>query len=159
MRHRKALFASLCIVLSSALSGAGCQDCDTTVGDPVDFDEGSTSPDRLHYESTPVDGEWLHFPPGRSYALEHDLRAGSINVKSYVTFPDNDGAGKNPSSFAESAGNQVIYEPAKASDARHIVIRNDTCAEYFVRVVADVTPDTGMTSVAGSPGASGASGS
>jgi hypothetical protein len=160
MRHMRALIASFSIVLGSAVAGAGCQDCNTSATEAVNFDQGITTADRLHYESSPSTGEWLHFPAGRAYDLKHNLRPGSYDVHSYVTFPDSHGQGNNPSNFAEAAGNQVIFEPEKAEPGT-IRVRNDTCAEFYVRVVADVILDAGLAGaggMSGGPGTSGAAG-
>ena len=78
---------------------------------------------------------------------------GSLVVQSYVAFPDDKDSGKRPSSYAEAAGNQVVFEQ-KQEDPTHIHVRNDTCAEFFVRIVADVTPTNGLASMGGGGGVS-----
>jgi hypothetical protein len=151
MRFWNTALASFGLMMALLATGPGCQDCDTA-GVAVKFSQGTTSADRTHYESSAVDGEWLHFPPGRRYLLRHNLRPGALTVQSYVAFPDDQDSGKSPSSYAESAGNQVVFETDKVPP-QTIQVRNDTCAEFFVRVVADVAPTNGLESVGGNGGA------
>jgi hypothetical protein len=158
MRLSKAPLASLALLAGLWLPLTGCQDCDTTGQTPIDYTQGTTNASRTHYESSPVHGEWLHFPAGRVYVLETNMVDGSLSVQSWVAFPDDHDSGKNPASYTEAAGNQVIIEDG---DQRHIKIRNDTCAEFFVRIVANVAPTNGLASMGGGSagGAGGASAS
>lgn len=152
MRFWNSALSSLGVLAALVAAGPGCQDCDTS-GVEVKFSQGTTSADRTHYESSPVDGEWLHFPPGRRYQLRHNLREGFLTVQSYVAFPDDRDSGKSPTSYAEAAGNQVVFETEDVPPDV-IQVRNDTCAEFFVRVVADVVPTSGLESIGGAGGAS-----
>ncbi len=144
-------------VVLFGLQTPACQNCDTS-GDPIDYTEGITDPTRTSYESTPLNGEWLHFPPGRTYDLRHNLRDdpnGPLLVQSYVSFKSrlSEGAGsttENPNNFSESAGNQVVYESTEKPQT--IRVRNDTCADFYVRIVAMVAPGTGLQSLGGAGG-------
>lgn len=129
-------------VLGLALWAGGCGACDTTSQRPIVFSEGiTTNADPLWiYESTAVNDDWLHFPPGRTYDLEHGLPGTPQSWKADVSFKNRlepaagSGTTEDPNNAAPAAGNQVVVD---AKWGPNIVrIRNDTCADVFVRFVA-----------------------
>jgi hypothetical protein len=142
----------------------GCQQCDTTGQDPILFTEGITDPTRTTYETTPINGTWLHFPPGRIFDLRHNLRGPVLAPLSYVSFkarltPDedeDDTSMDNPNNFSESAGNQVVFEEPDEDKEHTIRVRNDTCSEFYIRIVATTAPGAGQMSLGGAAGAGGA---
>jgi len=107
--------------------------CGTTCdreGDHEDipFEGGSVNASGTVYETSDWTGPLLHFPAGRRYLLDvHGLRSRPELVNTYVAFEE------RPDNLSESAGNQVVIE---AVDTEVVVVRNDTCAEFFLRVVA-----------------------
>ncbi len=155
-----ALIALFCVQVPA------CQQCDTTGQDPILFTEGITDPTGMTYESTPINGEWLHFPPGRVYRLRHQLRYGVVSLQSFVSFKarltdEGSGSNENPNNFSESAGNQVVFE--EICIPQTIQIRNDTCSEFYVRIVATAAPGADLQSFCsggdgGDGGAGGAGG-
>jgi hypothetical protein len=127
-----------------ALAGVialGCSPpCETSDADPVRFEGGKT--EAGIYETSPWEGPYLHFPGGRRYQLIHDLGTTPPIVMSYVSpskhpFKDNNAS--------ENAGNQGVIELV---NSEMIQIRNDTCAEFYLRVVAysaGTVTDAGIT--------------
>lgn len=81
------------------------------------------------YESAPVNGPYLDFPGGRTYRFVHRL-GGVPTPTAYFSFDE------YPSSagFVEASGNQATFT---AVTAEYIDVRNDTCSDVRIRVVAD----------------------
>lgn len=126
--------ALLCLALTS-----GCgNDCETDdPEDPVTFDGGNHI-GTTTYETSSWEGPFLHFPPGRRLIVRHGLGA-PPEVKSYLSFSEK---GLNDANnVAESAGNQLVIEVVNADVVQ---VRNDSCAEFYVRLVATITPDAGV---------------
>ncbi len=119
--------------MSSALGG--CGSCERTGYDAIDFSEGSVVGDV--YQTSPPDGLWLHFPAGRRFRFQHGL--GVVpEVSAYVAMnerpmPSGARPPESVGNVSEAAGNEVIIE---RQDANVVQVRNDTCAEYYLRVVA-----------------------
>ena len=86
----------------------------------------------------------LHFPQGRIYRIEHGLGTSPVTVDIFLSFceqPLSEGCGTDstqPSNVAPTAGNQALIE---VWDEEVLEIRNDTCAEFYLRVVALADPD------------------
>ena len=119
---------------------------------------GSANESRTIYQSGEVDEEMLHFPQGRIYDFEHGLGARPVSVDIFLSFSeqltesgDTDNKTR-PNNVAPSAGNQAVIE---LWDEEIIRVRNDTCAEFYLRIVATADPDD----VEENLGASGAAGS
>lgn len=135
------------VALFCSLLASGCaHDCKTDdADDPVRYDGGTNAADV--YETSGWDGPFLHFPPGRRYVLLHGLGQTPADVAVYLSFssrgldPD---AGTN---MAPSAGNQAVIESVTASEIR---VRNDSCAEFYLRVVAS-SPTGDAGTEAGTP--------
>jgi hypothetical protein len=71
----------------------------------------------------------LDFPPGRRYELVHRLRGSPTHIGAFVSFePTALATGNN---IAQAAGNQAVIERA---DESVVWVRNDTCADLFLRV-------------------------
>ncbi len=119
-----------------ALTDLSCShDCKQSGSDPIEFRGGTVDATGTFYESSPWDGQFLHFPAGRRYRLFHNLGARPIDVNTYLSFAESAlGTGHNVS---ESAGNQAVIE---AVTAEHVEVRNDTCAEFWLRVTAQSPP-------------------
>ena len=120
--------ALLCSVFAS-----GCaNDCKTDDSEVEVRYDGGTHTGNV-YETSGWDGPFLHFPPGRKYVLVHGLGSAPADVQIYLAFsskgldPD---AGTN---LAPSAGNQAVIESVTASE---IQVRNDSCSDFYLRVVA-----------------------
>jgi hypothetical protein len=130
---RSAAIASF-VAASLGLACAGGQ-CDRDGQTPQTFRDGHTNAARTFYESSSSEGPFLFFPSGRTYRFVHGLSEQPAVFGAFLAFsesPLEDGSG-----FAHAAGNEVIYE--RIGDD-FVEIRNDTCAELFVRLWASVAP-------------------
>lgn len=142
------------LLLLLALLQFGCGACDTTNQEPIVYREGiTTQSDNLWiYESTAVNDDWLHFPAGRIFDLVHGLPgtpqrwSADVSFKSRLEPEEGSGSTQDPNNAARAAGNQVVVDAKWGPDI--VRIRNDTCAEVFVRFEASflvgdaVVPDT-----------------
>lgn len=146
-------FAALAGSASPALTG--CSGCDTSGQSPVRYEDGQVSADGRIYETTPIDAELLHFPPGRIYDLVHGLGEAPLSVHGYVSLgsrltPDGDPYDpERPNNVTETAGNQLVIE---RWDDQIVRVRNDTCAEWWVRVVAIGSAPDAASAAAGAGG-------
>jgi hypothetical protein len=120
------------VVLGALLTLPACGTCDTDGQTPVRYTEGTTNADTTRYETNPIDGRYLDFPAGRVYDLAHDLNQTPSVVLSYLSFSAEPTSGHGD--FAESAGNQVVVERV---DDEVVRVRNDTCADMYLRVVLE----------------------
>jgi len=121
---------------------SGCDtSCDAGESAPIPWAEGRTtvteSGSRI-YESTPLDGTWLHFPSGRRFSFAHGLGTEYLDVESYLSFRPRPFAEPNedPGSMVAASGNLVVISE---SSAEVVTVRNDTCENdyyLFVRIVA-----------------------
>lgn len=113
---------------------AACQPCDPSSDRPPEpFEGGVSDPEAGVYESSAVGGSYLPFGPGQSYSFAHGLGTTPRGLSAFLSIsacPLCEGA--DVGFFASAAGNEVVWE---AADAEHVVVRNDTCADFFVRVV------------------------
>jgi hypothetical protein len=119
---------------------------------PTPYDGGNTNSASTVYETNAWDEPFVDFPAGRRVALRHRLGEIPVVIRSYLAFDDNpfpDDETK-PGFVAESAGNQVLIERV---DDEFIRVRNDTCEQFFLRLVATSDPELG----AAAGGAAGAS--
>jgi hypothetical protein len=98
---------------------------------------GTTSPDRTFYETNAWDGSFVDFPAGRRLALVHGLRETPIDLTSYLAFKARALPKGGKGFVSESAGNQVLIEGV---DEEVIRVRNDTCEDFFLRLVASTLP-------------------
>jgi hypothetical protein len=120
------------VALLCASASVGCSPpCQTADTDPVRVSEGNVDDSGTFYESAPWGGPYLYFPGGRRYQLEHHLKRTPTLVNTYLSFDQSGG------SSAESAGSQTVIDSV---DDEIIQIRNDTCAEFWLRVTAIAPP-------------------
>lgn len=147
-------FASAPALLMLAAIGGLCacssDACQRSGQEPQIYEEGRTTSDETFYETSGFDGTFLFFPSGRTYKLPHGLRSTPTDVGIYLAFvPNPREAG---SLIAPSAGNQGGIQ---AVDDRFVTVRNDSCAEFFVRVTATAagSPDSALNGPAADAGA------
>jgi hypothetical protein len=131
------------IGLLTLLCGACSGDiCDRNNDDaPVAFNAGLTSNSATLYMTTEADEPYLDFPSGKRYRLFHDLLHTPSLIVPYVSFsvtPLHDGSG-----FTISPGNQTVIT---AVTDQYIEVENDTCTDFYLRVVAS-TDDFGPAPV------------
>jgi hypothetical protein len=152
--------SALCLTSGTA-AGFGCSNCQTTGQDVLPYTEGIVNESGTIYQTSEVEGVMLHFPQGRTYALEHGLGVRPVTVDIYLSFRDRlskngDSTDKTrPNNVAPTAGNQAVIE---VWNDEVIQIRNDTCAEFYLRLVAMADPDdvARAASLSGAAGAAGA---
>lgn len=130
----------LCWLLLSvaSFSAVGCSStCDTggSSQDTVRFTGGHTDLTLSRYESNGFDEPFLVFPPGRRYEFPHGFGQVPTQLGIFLAFQETN------STFSLAAGNEALIE---AVDANVIRIRNDTCADFYVRVDAGVAPRGSM---------------
>lgn len=129
-----------------ALSVSGCGTCDTGGQKAIEFNGGNSYPAEGFYETSKPFGEYLHFPAGRRFDLMHGLGVAPVNVSGFLSFERNPGGESdddnadddNTGNFAAAAGNQLVVE---CIDDVRVRVRNDTCAEGYLRVVLEAKGD------------------
>jgi len=146
-----ALFVGFAVALTAPLT-SGCQghQCDGDFKD-MDFDDLSNPNlipehgdpvDRDTYETGPIRSPWLPFPHQRTYTihprgLEKRIIDEIIPYVSPVREPVEAGDVDN---FTVGSGN--IAELRLRFSDNAIVVHNDTCADYYLRVVVHAAPET-----------------
>jgi hypothetical protein len=125
------------VALALALAVAatlGCAPaCDTgEASEPQRFTGGTTK--NGIYETSGWSGGWLHFPGGKRYDLVHHLGFSPAVVDVSLSFSES-GVGDRvqADTAAKAAGNSG---EAEIVNDEYVRIKNDTCAEFWVRVVA-----------------------
>jgi hypothetical protein len=92
------------------------------------------------YQSSSWEGPWLHFPGGRRYLLAHRLGQVPASVTAYLSFKEYPGPEGNPDgepgNASQATGNMALIEQV---DAENIVVRNDSCSDFYLRVVAQAS--------------------
>jgi hypothetical protein len=107
----------------------GCSPpCETSTSEAVTYDGGTKA--NGVYESSAINGQYLHFPGGRRYALRHGLSTTPQVISIFVAFEEYPLKENN---FSPAAGNQAVIEVV---DSEIVQVRNDTCDDLYVRVVA-----------------------
>ncbi len=112
-----------------------CDDCDRDGGRTIRF-SGGISQNGV-YQSSSVWGPWLEFPGGRRYSLEHHLGRAPQRVTTYLSFsalPFDGGDEDGGANFTPGAGDATLVE---RMDQQSIIVRNGTCSDFFLRVVAE----------------------
>ncbi len=127
------MFSKATLYLTVTCVGApACLDnqCDQISDEPVRYTDGHTNESRTFYQSSTRNEPHLRFPAARHFHMEHGLRDTPVQVDVWVSF--------KPDGIPESkaAGDQAWV----TVDAKHIEIRNKTCADFFLRVEASAEP-------------------
>jgi hypothetical protein len=151
------IFAALAVGGSSTASTA-CSPCRVGGQDPVVFTDGMTNQSLTVYQTGGVGDEMLHFPQGRTYQLVHGLGTTPVSVDIFLSFrselsesADDREDRVEPNNVSPSAGNQAVIE---IWNDEIIQVRNDTCAEFYLRAVVIADPDlASMASIDGGAGA------
>ena len=155
---RRAGWAEALVALALSPGLAGCLNdigtafCDRSIegNPPVLYTEGTAS--EGIYRSSEPDGELLYFPGGMHYALEHKLGERPDYYHFYLSFSR---YGTSDDTLAASAGNQAEIVHV---DETRIVVRNGSCADYWLLAVAGLGSPGGVGGVGGVGGAGGAGG-
>ena len=128
------------VAMGSPACGPACDTTDN--GNPEQTFTGGavTGGEDPYYVSSDWMSGLLPFPGGKRYRLVHHLGFMPVNVSIYVSFAERD------TPVTPCAGNTCVIQ--EVSDDS-IVIKNDTCSEFWVRVVA-----SGGSPASGDAGAS-----
>ncbi len=111
--------------------------CDTSCAEkgqtPILYTEGTVErgDGQIVYSTTPFDGTWLHFPSERQFRLRHDLGTTEYTPVAYVALSPTPAASAEAGEFSHAAGNQAVFESLTETE---IVVRNATCAEFYLLV-------------------------
>jgi hypothetical protein len=132
------------VVFGSPACNPACNTTDTA--NPVERYEGGTvtGGSDPHYVSSDWDTGLLHFPGGKRYELVHHLGFTPAEVSIYVSFAEEN------EPVTECSGNTCVIQAVKDDT---ITIKNDTCSEFWVRVVAGVRLDSGDAGATADAGA------
>jgi hypothetical protein len=125
-------------VVAESSSGCAGDDCDNDTQTWGSCTQGELAGgDPCVWESGPVVGKpWLNFHGERTWVFDPSPWMGSrqpIDYEAYLSFdplPNPDGGG-----FANPAGNLAEYTLFQVGDAWKVSVTNDTCAQYYLRVV------------------------
>jgi hypothetical protein len=113
---------------------------------PKRYENGTTSADGTFYETNGWKDAFVNFPAGRRLALVHGLRDVPIELRSYLAFDAHPFPKSGEGFVAESAGNQVLIEDVTDEFIR---VRNDTCENFYLRMVASTAPGDGAGGAGG----------
>jgi hypothetical protein len=133
------------VVFGSPACGPACNTTDAA--NPAERYEGGavTGGQNPYYVSSDWAAGLLHFPGGKRYELVHHLGFKPAEVSVYVSF------GENDEPVTPCSGNTCVIQAVK-DDV--IIVKNDTCSEFWVRVVASGgSPTSGDAGVAADAGA------
>lgn len=131
------------LVLGATVPACLDNQCDQIDDSPTRYTGGHTNAARTVYESSTEGETYLRFPAARNFHLVHGLRDAPTAYDVWVSF-NQDGAPES-----KAAGDQAwVY----VTDD-YIGIRNKTCADVFLRVVAwTEAPEADTSSVQESGG-------
>ncbi len=90
------------------------------------------------WESNPIDGKWLPFPRQRSWVFEMRDLGQRTPYLPEVFISGNENPSAENGNFTLAGGN--LAEVSSVGPGR-MTVKNDTCADYFVRVVAHAPPN------------------
>lgn len=136
-----AAFSSRCFragLLPLAVGVAGCSnDCNRDGAATATRYEDGLNPSPGAYETSPAAGPYLNFSSGQRWELVHGLATvpvpdAFVSFQRCPTLATCDAADDETGGFARAAGNVVVFEELNEDV---VVVRNDTCADLFLRVV------------------------
>ncbi len=137
------------MALSDGLLGCdlGC-DKESSDDPPVPYTGGRVNAERTVYETNDWNADYVKFPAGRQILIEHGLE-GTPQVFTWLAFDNPPLAVGREGNTAESAGNQVIIQRV---DSEVVQVRNDTCQDFYLRLVAMVPGEFAPVPVQGGAG-------
>ena len=130
------------VVLASAVGALGCSpSCDTSDGENVPtVYEGGTAVNGFYF-STSAHGPLLEFPGGKRYDLYHHLGFEPIQVQLFWSLKEAgigwDVQTDDKSNLSPAAGNSALIQ---LKNDQYIRVKNDSCVEYWLLVVAAGDP-------------------
>lgn len=127
------------VVASLTLGSPGCygRNCDGGVATFGSTPDEGRMIDENTWESSPIDGDWLDYPRARTYSLTIPELGGRMPevIVPYLS------AAKNPratgANFTIGSGNLALLANASPN---HIDVINDSCSDYFLRLVVIAKP-------------------
>lgn len=114
------------LVIGAALPACLDNQCDQIDKSPTRYTGGHTNASRTVYQTSTEGETYLRFPAARNFHLVHGLRDAPVAYDVWVSFNQ---LGRPES---KAAGDQAWVYVEKD----YIGIRNKTCADVFLRVVA-----------------------
>jgi hypothetical protein len=132
--------AAFCLSLLLFAAGCSSENSCPEIEKSETVTTGVTDLESLTYVSAPWDGPLTDFPGRSSIAFVHGLGVVPDFWATYVSF-EQEGTGN--SDVTENVGDQG---EVTCVDENAIVVRNGTCSNFFVRVVAKRLGDTGVQS-------------
>ena len=128
-------------ILGLILVLVGCGQNSCSDGEERTITSGTTDLENLVYVSAPWDGTLDRFDAKDTLTFVHGLGVVPDLVTTYLSFKEE---GTGNSEVTENAGNQGEIQ---CVDANAIRIKNSTCADFFIRVVATRLGETGEQSI------------
>ncbi|HMA92167.1 MAG TPA: hypothetical protein VKP30_05745 [Polyangiaceae bacterium] len=125
------------LLLTLALMQSGCGTSCGRKEEPQPWADGITrevSGTRV-YESTPVDGLWLHFPSYRKFKFVHGFGTKDLSVEAYVSLAEDEPAKTGDATKVAIASSAEVL--ATFVDENTVVVENTTCENdyyLFVRI-------------------------
>lgn len=117
--------------------GRNCEGEYTTYG--IDAGQGELISDDM-WESSPTVGEWIHFPRQRGYAFDIRALGGRTPAAHHVYLS----AASRPNVPGPSQGNQTTgagnIALVQNIGPNRIDVVNDTCSDFYMRLVVWVPP-------------------
>ncbi len=148
-----ALFAPLplALLVLSTIPSAGCFDrsCEDT------FVERPAGSGRLldndTWESNPIDGEWLDYGPRRTIFFRWPEFGGRRPelLLPYISSSQTPLSPTNGDTFTLAGGDLATFTSLTADG---VFVRNNTCAQYYIRLVASAARSDDSVQDAGSDG-------
>jgi hypothetical protein len=127
-------------VVALAAWGVLAQGCtvNSCVGSKIVFERapGELIEGGRAWETSPVEGPWLAFPPQRSYELyvPFPRKVAVTEASAYVSVAEV----ANADQWVAASGNLAEFSQVGWDDGRNalkVIVHNDTCANYYVRLV------------------------
>jgi hypothetical protein len=118
-----------------ALPGCYGENCNGTAGSYGSKPGEGRMIDENTWESTPMEGKWLHYSSGHAWFFEVPALGDRTpySIETYISPVEE--PNRSVSNFTMAGGNLAELS---AVGSNRFVVRNGSCAEYFVRVVAHV---------------------
>lgn len=116
----------------------GCSSCPPA--QPAERYSGGHVYARAFYETNALDEPMLPFRAGEAYEIEHRLGVVPLTVLPYLSFvqrPDLESEKSGVKHVALGSGNEALIVD---QTEEMVVVRNDTCADFYLRVVVEGIP-------------------
>lgn len=129
------LSAVLLALASAPSTGCAGDDCDPDTKTMATC--GGELLDANTWESGPLDGTYLDFHGERTWGFNPSGWMGTrepAQINAYLSLNPAPNA-PGGAGFAQSAGNLAEITVTRAADGFHVQVQNDTCAQYYLRLV------------------------